>query len=378
MTSRRGAVRVNPVTGKMEKLENPPAGVDGVTKHRDGCMVIDNRYINAAKELGLGGEDGMYSHIKALTRMGAADIPAGTSMEREGSGSGSGSGSGGRVDAKNFGAMAASMAKDAAKGGAPQARVHGFGAAGTGTIAASTEGAMATAAKGVGNARVHGFGSGAGTGGGTTGNAMATAGKGVANVHGFGGGSKPSLTSTFHNHEDSFQRRKGVVNTVGGARDIARKQEDVKLPGKGEKKGAHIMGMDMLDQHTSEGKARRAAAEKRIAAAGNPVKTTAVHVSGGGGRPPVAGLGGGKPKPADIYKEKMAKMESAPAPRVKLQATVNVLDENLGGAGIAAKPSAGGAAGGDDVRAARAAHFDKMFAEQQAKKKAAAAAAGLA
>jgi hypothetical protein len=360
----------------------------------------------------------MYSHIKALTRMGAADIPAGTSMEREGSGSGSGSGSGGRVDAKNFGAMAAAMAKDAAKGGAgaPAARVHGFGGGGTGSIAASTEGAMATAAKGVGNARVHGFGSGAGTGGGTTGNAMATAGKGVANVHGFGGGSKPTLTSTFHNHEDSFQRRKGVVNTVGGARDIARKQEDVKLPGKGEKKGAHvsdegergareggraythvtrhphththtstplraqIMGMDMLDQHTTEGKARRAAAEKRIAAAGNPVKTTAVHVSGGGGRPPVAGLGGGKPKPADIYKEKMAKMESAPAPRVKLQATVNVLDENLGGAGIAAKPSAAGGAagGGDDVRAARAAHFDKMFAEQQAKKKAAAAAAGLA
>jgi hypothetical protein len=58
MTSRRGAVRVNPVTGKMEKLENPPVGADGVTKHRDGCMVIDNRYINAAKELGLGGEDG--------------------------------------------------------------------------------------------------------------------------------------------------------------------------------------------------------------------------------------------------------------------------------------------------------------------------------
>ncbi len=138
------------------------------------------------------------------------------------------------------------------------------------------------------------------------------------------------------------------------------------------------MGMDMLDQHTAEGKARRAAAEKRIAAAGNPVKTNAVHVSGGGGRAPIAGLGG-KPKPADIYRDKMAKMESAPAPRVKIQASVNVLDENVGGGGAAAAKAASAAAGGgDDVRAARAAHFEKMFAEQQAKKKAAAAAAGLA
>ena len=136
------------------------------------------------------------------------------------------------------------------------------------------------------------------------------------------------------------------------------------------------MGTDKLDQQTAEGKARHAAAEKRMAA-GNPVKANAVHVSGGGGRP----------KPADIYREKMAKMESAPAPRVKIQPTVNVLDENAGGAaaGAAGKApaassssSASAAGPADDVRAARAAHFEKMFAEQQAKKKAAAAAAGLA
>lgn len=58
MTSRRGAVKINPVTGKLEKVE-AQTGPDGVTKHRDGCMVVDDRYVNAAKELGLGGEGGM-------------------------------------------------------------------------------------------------------------------------------------------------------------------------------------------------------------------------------------------------------------------------------------------------------------------------------
>jgi hypothetical protein len=57
MATRRGAVKINPVTGKLEKVE-AVTGPDGVTKHRDGCMVVDDRYINAAKDLGLGGEDG--------------------------------------------------------------------------------------------------------------------------------------------------------------------------------------------------------------------------------------------------------------------------------------------------------------------------------
>jgi hypothetical protein len=54
--SRRGAVKVNPVTGKMEKVE-PPA--DGVKMHRDGCMMLPDTYINAAKELGLGSDEGV-------------------------------------------------------------------------------------------------------------------------------------------------------------------------------------------------------------------------------------------------------------------------------------------------------------------------------
>ena len=52
----RGPMKVNPVTGKLEATAS--SAVDGVGKHRDGCMVVDDRYINAAKELGLGGEDG--------------------------------------------------------------------------------------------------------------------------------------------------------------------------------------------------------------------------------------------------------------------------------------------------------------------------------
>ena len=311
---------------------------------------------------------GMYSHIKALTRMNAADVPVGTSIEKEGSGSSSSSGNG-KIDAKNFGAVASAMAKDVATTQKGNARVSGFNNGGSVT---NTQGAMSTASKGVGAAKVHGFGNGSGNSGGTTAGAMSSNSKGVANVHGFGGGSKPTLSSTFHNHEDAFQRRKGVVNTIGGAKDVNRinKEPPPSLPGKGEKKGAHIMGLDMLDQHTVEGKARREAAEKRMKS-NNPIKTTAVHVSGGGGRP----------KPADIFKEKMAKMETASTRTHRIAPTVNVLDENSSLTHVPSTTNTTASSnngGGNDMRAARAAHFEKMFADQQAKKKAAAEAAGLA
>jgi hypothetical protein len=58
MASRRGAVKINPVTGKLEKVEAKNA--DGTNTHRDGCMVVDDRYINAAKELGLGADEGAF------------------------------------------------------------------------------------------------------------------------------------------------------------------------------------------------------------------------------------------------------------------------------------------------------------------------------
>ncbi len=51
--SRRGAVKINPVTGKMERMDEATAAAK-----RDGCMAVDDRYVNAAKELGLGGAEG--------------------------------------------------------------------------------------------------------------------------------------------------------------------------------------------------------------------------------------------------------------------------------------------------------------------------------
>jgi len=47
----RAPVKINPVTGKMEKMEASKG-------HRDGCMVLSDKYINAAKEAGLGAPGG--------------------------------------------------------------------------------------------------------------------------------------------------------------------------------------------------------------------------------------------------------------------------------------------------------------------------------
>ncbi len=63
MTSRRGAVKVNPVTGKMEKADPLPEG-----KHRDGCMLVDDRYVNAAKDLGMGAEKGACGFAQELLK----------------------------------------------------------------------------------------------------------------------------------------------------------------------------------------------------------------------------------------------------------------------------------------------------------------------
>ena len=84
-SSRRGAMKVNPVTGKMERISEADAAASAQGKTRDGCLLVDDRYLNAAKDLGLGGAEGMYGHIKALKRMGdgAADVTTGASMQRE-------------------------------------------------------------------------------------------------------------------------------------------------------------------------------------------------------------------------------------------------------------------------------------------------------
>lgn len=53
--SARGAVRVDPVTGKIARIDSSviPAGM-----HRDGSLLLPGTYVNAAKELGLGGAHG--------------------------------------------------------------------------------------------------------------------------------------------------------------------------------------------------------------------------------------------------------------------------------------------------------------------------------
>jgi len=166
----------------------------------------------------------MYSHLSGLRRIGAGDVPEGSALKTAGGG-----------------------------GGRPRASSAGASDLGGNPVKAAPGGL--------------------------------SAGRGPAVVHTIGGGRPPSGPSV-HAHADAFQRRKGVVNTVGGAKDVTRadKMEAPRLPGKGERKGAQIMGFSTLDAHSAEGKARREAAEKREAAGGNRVKMDLVKVTGGGGR----------------------------------------------------------------------------------------------
>jgi hypothetical protein len=88
---------------------------------------------------------------------------------------------------------------------------------------------------------------------------------GRAKVAGFAGGSGGG--SALHHHEDSFQRRKGVVNTIGGAKDVTRQMAVPLLPPKAQNRGATVVGFDTLPTLGAEGKARREGVEKRAAAA---------------------------------------------------------------------------------------------------------------
>lgn len=206
----------------------------------------------------------MYSHISSLARAGggSADIPTGSSIE----------------------SSASARAREAAASARPA----------MGTVdPKNTDAAMAairTTVTTVGRAKIAGFASGV-------------------------------RSSSEHNHADAFQRRKvrragartgslrplhtgtalqGVVNTVGGAKDITRaeKGEAPKLPPRGPggaAPGARIATFDTLETTGAEGKARaegrarREAAEAKMAAGaagrhdlgGKPV--SAPHSIGGGG-----------------------------------------------------------------------------------------------
>ena len=170
----------------------------------------------------------MYGHLKSLTRMGdgAGDAPTGTSMG---------------FDRSVKGVVAAT----------------GWGAKGTDILKNQPESAIQTAARE---------------------NALKTKATGMANVHGF---AHKSTGSALHTGASSFQHQKGVVNTLGGVRDITREEKDRGLPPKGEKRPqVTIATIGSLDTWAAEGKAKKEAAMAKIAAAG---KAPSLGGDGGGG-----------------------------------------------------------------------------------------------
>ncbi|KAA0161648.1 hypothetical protein FNF27_08142 [Cafeteria roenbergensis] len=136
MASRRGAVKVNPVTGELTRIDATKE--EGTV--RSGCVSIPERYLHAARDAGLAQGTEMFGHVKSLKRVGAADGNSGTRAVAE-------------------------------------KRKAGFGAGGPNikqVVQGRTRSVTATAAK----------------------------------------GGKPDC---------AFEKRKGVVNGLGGAKDLTRK-----------------------------------------------------------------------------------------------------------------------------------------------------------
>jgi hypothetical protein len=149
----------------------------------------------------------VYSHVKALERAGETDIPWGASTGGAAGGGGgraeSGGGSGG-----GKGASAAS--------GAPQWAGKGRSALPPRPPAAS----------------------------------------GGPKIKQMAGGHVRTVSSTPAESQTksyAFEKRKGVVNTMGGAKDLTRPEKEAALPGKGQSKGANIHGFVGLSG-TGEGR----------------------------------------------------------------------------------------------------------------------------
>ena len=112
---------------------------------------------------------------------------------------------------------------------------------------------------------------------------VTTVGRGtVATLAGGGGISR---TAAAHLHADSFQRRKGVVNTIGGAKDVTRQATAVSMiphdPHVARTTASsRIATLDTLDTLGPEGIARRKARDRRDAAQARAGKSAAggVHV----------------------------------------------------------------------------------------------------
>jgi len=196
----------------------------------------------------------MYDHIKGLKRMGAADVPVGDSIESD--------------DARK--ARTAAVGADK-----PKASVDI-------TNTEAVKEAIKTHVTTVGKAKIAGFG-------------PTSAGSG----------------SGIHSHPDAFHKRKGVVNTMGGAKDVSReaKTELAHLPPRGPggaPPGARMHGLSSLDPHAEEGKAKRAAAEAKMRSAstgpsglGGPGSTATgarAHIAGFNKNMGVATVAGGPAK----------------------------------------------------------------------------------
>ena len=227
---------MNPVTGKLEDVDTKSG------MHRDGCLQLSDKYINAARDAGLGSGTSMYSHVKSLKQRGADDLPSGTSMAREGQKFKSG------YESKPAGTAGRASAKSAAP--APAAT-----ATGGGRVRMGVQGTSRT-----------------------------------VSVNGKSSSKDPGV---------HFNRMKGVVNTVGGSKAVNHGQE-ARLPPKSQRTGPRIMSFDKLPAKgsTVSSRAKHSAAE----AAPAPAPAAAAHKSSAGGKvqraPPTIRKLGGSSAPA--------------------------------------------------------------------------------
>lgn len=180
---------------------------------------------------------GMYDHIKSLAKMRAADVPTGTSIRRDEGGSSKRPGGGNRLGG-------GSGTSNRSESGPPKLDARNT---------AAVADVIRTTTTTVGRARISGF---------------ASLNPGM------------SAAAKVHLHEDSFQRRKGVVNTFGGAKDVNRQlnAEPAKLPPKGS--GARVASFDTLETTNAQGQARIANRAKRDAA--NAAKGRFPQLTGSG------------------------------------------------------------------------------------------------
>uniref|UniRef100_A0A7S1C3R1 Uncharacterized protein n=1 Tax=Bicosoecida sp. CB-2014 TaxID=1486930 RepID=A0A7S1C3R1_9STRA len=189
----RRPVKINPVTGKMEAVSPRSMG-----KHRDGMLALDKKYMNAAFEAGLGGSEGMYSHMKGLVRGGGGTIPGVTATAGSGDGA----------------AMTAPLNEGSRTGKSFLVSTgHGRGPGSAPAVPEKPWQKGSAARKKFGSAKS---------------SSAATGTRGGVIKHVVQGRSrtvKSSGLARAGSESVNFNRFKGVVNTLGGAKDYGREQK---------------------------------------------------------------------------------------------------------------------------------------------------------